>query len=558
MRGAAKDARGVGTAANRAGIVGDAGMDRLGRSAQSAGIGFRHLAAGAAAYAGGRGIRGAITLGNEFNRTIDSQRIGFTTMLGTQAKAAAMMRDIQQLAADSPVLDPQSTGEAARRLMAFGVATKNVIPYTRALGDMAAATGQSIQEVLPMGARALGQIASKGKLQAEEMNQLAESVGLSRKRIRDELGMTAKEFEESFTPGNAISADRALPAIMRAMQKQSKGAAKMLSKTTAGEFDAARERLARTIGKATRPMYDEVGDIVGEVSKDLDHIWGRKDFTFGEKLAVSSATIKDRLRPVAATVGEFWRENDMGEKLSDAAETALTKTADAAARAAPKVAGAFVQSFLAAGPWTKVFAIGLLASKLGVFSTLGSMAAARFQAKWTAAKVGDALAGTTVGQMGSAMPGQIEKRKGRFQTAGRVAGRILGPALALAMVPFISDAIKDLFPDLERYSGSKGWGNLWRDITGQPDPGENVGDGLGALLPNLPGGRVPRNREPIGSRTPANQRDPSRAEPARRAPRARGASFPAPKSRIEVPVNLRGRELGRGVAELVADDFGRE
>lgn len=211
-------------------------------------------------------------LGFDYNRTLDSQRVAFTTFMRSGERAAEFMRELRALAMESPVLDPKSTGEAARMLMAYGVAIEDVIPLVKAIGDMSAASGKSISEVMPMAAMAIGQVASKGKLQAEELNQLAESVGLSRTRIREALGMTRDEFERSFTPGNSIRAEQALPAIRKAMEEQARGAAKMLAKTPAGQFDRLREVLAMKLGEGTRGLWQGLGRGAGGLADALQAV----------------------------------------------------------------------------------------------------------------------------------------------------------------------------------------------------------------------------------------------------------------------------------------------
>lgn len=241
----------------------------FGRSVGSALPGVRTLMSLGAGFVLADKLRDAASAGFGFNRMIDSQRVGFETLLGSQERAADFMAKIRALALKSPVLDPESTGDAARLLMAYGLAARDTLPFVKALGDMSAATGKSIQETMPRGAMAIGQIASKGKLQSEELNQLAESVGLSRVRIAKELGMTRDEFAATFTPGNNIDASKALPAIMRAMEKQSGGAAERLSKTTAGRMDQLRELLKMKLGAMTRPLWNLGGRLAHGLAKRL-------------------------------------------------------------------------------------------------------------------------------------------------------------------------------------------------------------------------------------------------------------------------------------------------
>jgi tape measure domain-containing protein len=270
MRGAAGDVRSVGTAA--AGTTATART--LSTATRTAGTSMlllgRAAKLGLAATAVATGV--AAKEGWAYNKVIDSQRVGFETLLGSERKAALFMAKIQALALRSPILDPKSTGESARMLMAYGVSIRQVLPLVQAIGDMSAASGRSVEETMPRAAMAIGQIASKGKLQAEELNQLAESVGLSRDRIRVALKMTRAEFNDAFTPGNSISASKALPAVLEAMRAQSAGAADRLARTTQGKFAMLREVFSRQFGAITRPLYDLAGDMAGDLARSLKRL----------------------------------------------------------------------------------------------------------------------------------------------------------------------------------------------------------------------------------------------------------------------------------------------
>lgn len=276
-----------------AGVSGS--LRSIGEASRTAGLHLGLAATGAAGFAG--------KVGFDFNRTLDGQRVAFTTFMHDGRKAADFMGQLRQLALQSPVLDPKSTGEAARMLMAYGLATKNIIPMVKAVGDMSAASGKSIAEVMPQAAMAIGQVASKGKLQAEELNQLAESVGLSRGRIRTALGMTRAEFEESFKPGQSISADKAIPAIQKAMEAQSRGASEMLAKTTGGQIDRLRDVFGQKMGEATQGLWGSLGKGAGGLAGalqglDMKGIAGSIGGTLRSGLAVGRNALHSFLEAV--------------------------------------------------------------------------------------------------------------------------------------------------------------------------------------------------------------------------------------------------------------------
>jgi tape measure domain-containing protein len=272
------------------------GVRSLSREAGRASVSLRTLATGAAAYKIAGAIGGAVSQGFAYNKMIDSQNVAFTTLLGSQKRSAVFMAQIQALALKSPVLDPESTGDSARLLMAYGISAKRTLPFVEALGNMAATTGRSIQESMPRGAMALGQIGSKGRLQSEELNQLAESVGLSRDRIRKALDMTREDFNATLAPGGTnIPASKALPAILEAMRKQSGGAADRLSKTSQGKMDRLREVWKKAMGGLTEDLYDARGNIAGALATIIQD----KDLNFGEKVAAARKAVQRELRPLA-------------------------------------------------------------------------------------------------------------------------------------------------------------------------------------------------------------------------------------------------------------------
>lgn len=267
-KGAGRDLDGLGSAARRsstglrAGAAETSRMERAvsrlkGSAAGSAAV-LRGagLAAGAVAASGGTALAVA---GVDYLKTQDRQMVAFTTFLGSERKARKLVGDIAALSKASPVLDPATTGNAVSSLMAFNVGAKDSMKLVKALGAASAASGRSIQEVMPRAALAIGQIKAKGKLSAEEMNQLAESVNLGRGQIAKQLGMTSKQLEATFAPGKQVSASKALPAIQRALAAQFGGADKLAASTTEGRMARAKEALAAGTGQLLRPLYDLAG-----------------------------------------------------------------------------------------------------------------------------------------------------------------------------------------------------------------------------------------------------------------------------------------------------------
>lgn len=99
------------------------------------------------------------------------------------------------------------------------------------LMDTVAALGGS-QETLEGIARALAQIHTKGKVQLEELYQLAERGVPAFQILREELGLTGQQLQNIAQSG--ISADRALEALFRGLEKRFGGFSKRFANTWQG------------------------------------------------------------------------------------------------------------------------------------------------------------------------------------------------------------------------------------------------------------------------------------------------------------------------------------
>lgn len=500
MRSTAKDVRSVG--------------QEFKKSASGVSSYVKASAGLAGGYLAGRGIKSALTAGFQYNKMLDGQRIAFTTLLGSRKAAADFMQRIRQLALDSPVLDPQTTGDAARMLMAYGLNAKQTLPFVKALGDMSAATGRDLSETLPRGALALGQIAGKGTLQAEELNQLAESVGLSRKRIAKELGLTSKEFQDTFKPGKGISSAKALPAILKAMQDQSGGAAARLSKTTQGRLARFSEVWKQALGQLTKDVYNEGGRVVGSLADAIQPVWQRKDLDPGQKLAESFRLAK----PI---IHQEIDKLDLPGKLRSVATDA---------------ARGFGQAWLNASWGVKGLTAGVLATKLGItggiIRALGGRVGKGIAGQLSAAPAMNIRAAVVNVYGGAGVAG------GPGSTAKSLAGKVgaAGAAgVAVGALGVEGAAILD--------PGNK---TLARRLRQRGMASPLTGRYPGAARQTQPSG--------LGLTDPIGPPGPFQVAPhARVAPRAKGAS--RGMIHITVPVKIDGRQLGKATAKVTANDL---
>jgi tape measure domain-containing protein len=167
--------------------------------------------------------QGMLQAAGDMERT----RAGFTSILGSAQAADTLIKQLQAEANVSP-FELSSFRQAAQLLLGMGVAADDITPRLHEVSNVVAAVGGNTQSFDRI-SLALGQIQAKGKVQAQEINQLAESgvagwdilakaMGKSR---ADVIALTeqGKVSAEQFFQAFAQYADS--PAIAQAAEKQS-------------------------------------------------------------------------------------------------------------------------------------------------------------------------------------------------------------------------------------------------------------------------------------------------------------------------------------------------
>lgn len=168
---------------------------------------------------------------------LEQTQIAFETMLGDAERAARFVREAQMFARETP-FDTEGVLEASRLLMAFGFEAEQVIPMLTTLGDTAAGLGAGSEGIERL-TRALGQMAAKGRVQAEELLQLQELGVPAAQILQEELGLTAKEVANIGNLG--LSSAKAIEALLAGMQKRYGGLMEKQSRSFQGLWNNIKE-----------------------------------------------------------------------------------------------------------------------------------------------------------------------------------------------------------------------------------------------------------------------------------------------------------------------------
>jgi tape measure domain len=197
-------------------------------------------------------LAGVTFAGFKFNAILEQSQAKWTTLLGSQQKAIEQLKWIQNYAKSSP-FDFEGVDKAATTMMGMGISLKNVREWLPILGDVAAVLGGGTETIEGI-ARALGQMNAKGKVSAEEMEQLAERGVSAWQFLADGMGLTVGQVRKLSEEGKLLSKD-ALPLIIEGMKKTFGGGTQNYMKSTIGQAEQAVENFKQLAGQLTNEVY---------------------------------------------------------------------------------------------------------------------------------------------------------------------------------------------------------------------------------------------------------------------------------------------------------------
>lgn len=205
----------------------------------------------------GAGI-GAITkIGAEAEQTA----VAFTTLVGNEGKAKAMLQDIATFAANSPFGQLDLT-ENAKTMLNFGVETNRVLPLLKQLGDISGGNKERLQSL----SLVLGQVSAAGKLSGQDNLQFINAGFNPLKELALMTGKSYEELQDKMSKGQ-ITFENVAQAIRHATSEGGKffGMMESQSNTVSGKFSTAMDMLTQSaVG-----VYEKIQPLI---SKILDGI----------------------------------------------------------------------------------------------------------------------------------------------------------------------------------------------------------------------------------------------------------------------------------------------
>jgi tape measure domain-containing protein len=219
----------------------------------------------------------------DYSSNLEQAKIGMTTMTGSVVIAERHLKDLQNFAKTTP-FEFAELVTASQKFQGVGINALKIIPILTDVGNSLAAAGR-ISE-LPFATKAVSDIIAKGRLQGQEIIQLANAGIPALKILSGALGKTQAEIIELGEDGK-ISSDIFLKALSDYSKQNFGDAMLKQSRTFSGAMSNVKDTLYITSQTAFAPLYEKISGVSVELADKLSN---EKDFVkVGETIAKSIA-----------------------------------------------------------------------------------------------------------------------------------------------------------------------------------------------------------------------------------------------------------------------------
>lgn len=314
---------------------------------------------------------GVVKQGADFNQAMEKYRVAYTNMLGSAEQAQAVLNQIKQDAAHTP-LNVDSLVQANQLLISAGVDAGKARSTILALGDAVSATSGGNDALSRMAAN-LQQIKNVGKASAADIKQFA-MAGIDIYGIlADYTGKSTAEVQNM-----TISYDLLTAALQKASEEGGRyyNAMETQSQTMSGRIETLKDNWSLLLGTLTEGLTETEGKLVTAASGWVQRLQEAFETSGANGLMQAGGHIVDDIAtgisdgiPSLATQAAGVVQNfalylqDNTGQIVDTGGQLLTSLANGILSTAPIVANAAVQtvSSLAVELWNnadKIFTAG--------------------------------------------------------------------------------------------------------------------------------------------------------------------------------------------------------
>lgn len=181
--------------------------------------------------------------------------IAFTTMLGSEQRAGALMNQLVQTAAKTP-FDMSSITNGAKQLLAYGTAANEVNDILVHLGDISAGLNVPLNDLVYL----YGTTMSQGRMYTVDLRQFMGRGIPMAEELGKIMGKTTQEVQQAVTDGK-VGADLVKKAIINMTEE-------------GGKFGGLMEKQSTTLQGKWSNIGDSVDQMFNELGKKSQGIFG--------------------------------------------------------------------------------------------------------------------------------------------------------------------------------------------------------------------------------------------------------------------------------------------
>ncbi len=207
------------------------------------------------------GVGAVVKLGAEAEQT----SVAFTTLVGSESKAADMLGKITDFANTSP-FDKMGLVQNAQQMLSFGVSTDKVLPLLKQLGDISGGNKEKLSSL----SLVMGQVSSTGYLMGQDLMQfinagfnpileLSKMTGISVDKLKDKMSrgeITIRNVEQAIA--HATDAGGQFNGMMEAQ-----------SQTVAGKFSTAIDNVQNRMIGLSQGINSSLGEVLDFVNNSV-------------------------------------------------------------------------------------------------------------------------------------------------------------------------------------------------------------------------------------------------------------------------------------------------
>lgn len=168
----------------------------------------------------------------EARSRIEELEVSFSTLLGSQAQANALLQEIREYGTVTPY-DTEGLAQAARLMLSYGMATNKVMPTLRMLGDISMGDKEKLQSLT----LAFSQMSASGRVCKQDLNQMVNAGFNPLQIIAEQTGKSLGELNDEVSAGK-ISVNQIEQAFIDATSEGGKfhGMVDNMSNTLSGKI----------------------------------------------------------------------------------------------------------------------------------------------------------------------------------------------------------------------------------------------------------------------------------------------------------------------------------